>query len=62
MTLLCSLLVVLKALDGVGLSEDDRVFGFEMGGVGGEGEGNSLARGGGADVVDAEIVLDISGR
>ncbi|KAI3492962.1 hypothetical protein L1887_42337 [Cichorium endivia] len=49
-----------KVLEGTRLAEHDGVLCLEMGGVGDEGEGDLLARGGGADVVGAEVVLYVT--
>lgn len=53
--------VSFEVLKRLGLSENDTIFGFEMGRVGDEREGDSLSTGSRSNVVGTEMVLDIGG-
>ena len=53
--------VSFEVLKSLGLSENDTIFGFEMGRVGNEREGDSLSTGSRSNVVGTEMVLDIGG-
>ncbi|RUS22158.1 hypothetical protein BC937DRAFT_90200 [Endogone sp. FLAS-F59071] len=48
-------------LEGAGLAEDDGIYSFKMRRVCDEGEVHPLARGGRADVVHTQMVLDVAG-
>jgi len=54
-------LIVVIVLDGAGLSEHDGVLGFQVRGVGNQGELNTLSGGRGTLEVHTQVVLDVTG-